>query len=520
MSSALMSTAASLRAELAVFDPDVIEGPQCARVAEELAATEKACAAARVLAAARAIACGAHKGRGFHDGPTWVAHQGGVSTGQARQALEAAQALKDCTATKNALLAGEVSWAEASEITRSEAELPGAEEALLGTARERGLGQLKDMARERRLAHTPVEDLHRAQQRARYFRHWRDRLGMVRFVGALPPEVGVPLVHRVELAASRLRRDGPLDQDGRRQAFEACAADALVAMASGEGPRQGPRAELVVVCDINAWRRGHAHPGEACHILDGGPVPVTVARELAKDAFVKAVLHDGVAVHTIKHFSRHLPAELRTALDIGDPPGFSGATCTDCGRRYGLEYDHVDPLANNGPTSLSNLVPRCWADHQAKTERDRQAGLLGPNPPRRRTAKARTDGGPGPTSTGPPARPIPPGPLPAMPPAHALAGIALDHEPRALSGVRDRPARTGRGTRQPSSAQTVPGPSRGPTKGGGGDSPASPDIRAPMSVPDRLRPPSAAAQVPTGRASGHPGANSCANDIPRSGRDG
>ena len=113
------------------------------RVAEELAATEKACAAARVLAAARAIGCGAHKGRGFHDGPAWVAHQGGVSTGQARQALEAAAALKDCPGAKNALLAGEVSWAEASEITRSEAELPCAEEALLGTARQRGLGELE-----------------------------------------------------------------------------------------------------------------------------------------------------------------------------------------------------------------------------------------------------------------------------------------------------------------------------------------------------------------------------------------
>ncbi|MGD0811898.1 MAG: HNH endonuclease signature motif containing protein, partial [Acidimicrobiales bacterium] len=53
----------------------------------------------------------------------------------------------------------------------------------------------------------------------------------------------------------------------------------------------------------------------------------------------------------------------------------------DCGRRFGLEYDHINPVANNGETSLSNVRALCWQDHKAKTERDRQAGLLGPNPP-------------------------------------------------------------------------------------------------------------------------------------------
>jgi hypothetical protein len=51
------------------------------------------------------------------------------------------------------------------------------------------------------------------------------------------------------------------------------------------------------------------------------------------------------------------------------------------GRRWGLEYDHVNPVANSGPTEYTNLEARCWPDHQAKTERDRAAGLLGPHPP-------------------------------------------------------------------------------------------------------------------------------------------
>ena len=136
------------------------------------------------------------------------------------------------------------------------------------------------------------------------------------------------------------------------------------------------------MCDLLAWRRGHPHPGEACHIIGGGPIPVEVARQLSHDAFIKAVLHDGTNIHTIKHFGRHLPAALRTALDLGPVPAFTGRACVDCGNRWGLQYDHVDPVAHHGPTQYTNLQPRCWTDHQIKTEQDRQAGLLGPHAPR------------------------------------------------------------------------------------------------------------------------------------------
>jgi 5-methylcytosine-specific restriction endonuclease McrA len=105
---------------------------------------------------------------------------------------------------------------------------------------------------------------------------------------------------------------------------------------------------------------------------------------------LKAVVHDGVEIRTVRHFGRHLPAELRTALDPGPAPRFLGRACIDCGRTYGLEYDHVIPAANNGPTSFENVVARCRADHREKTARDRNAGLLGrksgragPDPPQR-----------------------------------------------------------------------------------------------------------------------------------------
>ncbi len=377
----VLEWAAGLRSALAGLEPGLLSGEDCAVVAEELAATEKACAGVRLLAAARAVDCGAHHQLGVSDGAAWVARQSGVTVSQGRQALATATRLDACPDTKAALQAGRLSVPQAAEIAQAEAETPGAEAALLDHACGSDLSKLRERARTYRQEHTDVEDLHRRQQQARQFRHWRDRLGMVCFAGALPPETGLPLVRGVEVAAHRGRRAARQRGD-RQERFEAYAADALAALATGGGkPRRSDRADLVIVCDLYAWRRGHAHPGEVCHLIDGGPLPVHVAKQLSPDAFLKAVLHDGVKIDTVAHFGRHRPAELQTALDLGPIPAFTGAHCADCGQRWGLQWDHVDPVANGGPTTYLNLQPRCWADHHAKTERDRQAGLLGPRPP-------------------------------------------------------------------------------------------------------------------------------------------
>jgi hypothetical protein len=153
-------------------------------------------------------------------------------------------------------------------------------------------------------------------------------------------------------------------------------------MVEGGGNGKAKSADVVIVADLRAYRRGHAHPGEPCHIVGGGPIPVRVARELARDAFLKAVLHDGVAVQTVAHFGRHRPAHLETALALGAPPDFDGVTCTQlgCDRKHGLQWDHLDPYANGGPTSMANLKPKCVPHHCDKTESDRRAGLLGGGP--------------------------------------------------------------------------------------------------------------------------------------------
>lgn len=143
----------------------------------------------------------------------------------------------------------------------------------------------------------------------------------------------------------------------------------------------------MIVCDLYAFRRGHAQDGEPCHVVGGGPIPVDLAKELAKDAFLKIVLHDGKDIQKVKHVGRRYTAELLTALNLGPVPAFTGRACTNCKQAWRLQYDHDVPVAHTGPTSIDNVQDLCFACHAEKTERDRQAGLLGPKAKARGQAK-------------------------------------------------------------------------------------------------------------------------------------
>ena len=372
---AVVEAAACLVEALVSVDPDVLSGPDCATLTEQLAVVEKSCAALRARVAARAAACGAHRERGYADPTDWLARTTGVSRGEAKAVLSTAAALDSLPEAKAAVVSGELSLSQAREVVLAASERPESAAELIALAKNNSLQSLRDEGRRRRLAAVDPTELRGRQLAAREFRHWRDDTGMVCFRGALPPETGIAFVNRLEAECDRVRRRAR--HQGSTEPRAAHAADALVQLLDGAGRGRGRSADVVIVCDINAWRRGVTAEGEVCHLVGGGPIPVDVARLLAHDAFIKVAIHDGVAIHTVCHFGRHIPAELRAALDLGPPPRFDGIACADgCGSKYGLQWDHVDPIANHGPTSYANLQPRCFSCHAEKTERDRQVGLL------------------------------------------------------------------------------------------------------------------------------------------------
>ena len=384
--SPLTASRALLKA-LACFAPEAFSGADCAVVAEELAQTSKACAAASARAAARAADCGAQ--RGFGDANDWLGRISGTSAGQAKAVLATAAALEDCPETKEAVVSGELSLAQGAEIARTEAQCPGTESELLGLAKASTLGVLRDKARSRRLKAMDAVELHARQQAARELRSWRDDVGMVRGTFALPPVAGVPIVNRLEAETDRIRNAAR--RQGSDEPRTAHAADALVKMLSGQGKGKRDRADMVIVYDRTAAVTGEDDEGQA-HIVGGGPIPVAEVRRLAERCFVKAVIHDGKRIETVEHIGRYIPAELRTAIELGNPPELNGLICIDCAKPYGLQRDHVDPVANGGLTAYDNLAGRCWECHQQKTEADRRAGLLGGNAKAKGSRKAKGGG--------------------------------------------------------------------------------------------------------------------------------
>jgi hypothetical protein len=263
----------------------------------------------------------------------------------------------------------------------------------VGCGQQNSLKILKEKARDRRVRAIDPEELHARQHAAMRARHWVNQLGNVRVELELPPEFGVPFTSRLDAETDRVgqqrrratnhrrRADGLLSQDsttGTAQQRAHDAAKAFIRMIETGGKGKAHQADLVIVCDLGAYRRGHTENGEQCHIIGGGPIPVALAQELGRDAFLKAVLHDGIAIHTIAHYGRRYPAILRTAFTLGAPPNFEGRICSEpgCDRRHHLERDHINPCANGGQTTFENLATPCWPHHRTKTERDRKAGLL------------------------------------------------------------------------------------------------------------------------------------------------
>jgi 5-methylcytosine-specific restriction endonuclease McrA len=163
--------------------------------------------------------------------------------------------------------------------------------------------------------------------------------------------------------------------------FERHLADAYAhLLGGGAGRGRAKRPELTVLVSHSVAKRGwkDVRPGEVCKIPGIGPVAPEIAREIASDAFLNGVFFDGKDLRNLKRWSRNISVEVRAALELGPPPDFEGIRCRDCGNHFRTEWDHVRPHVAHGPASTTNLEPRCWTCHQAKTSRDRRAGKLRP----------------------------------------------------------------------------------------------------------------------------------------------
>ena len=163
-------------------------------------------------------------------------------------------------------------------------------------------------------------------------------------------------------------------KEGRRETPGNYAADAFAALVTGQGligdKSKSKGAEVVVLVSREALLRGEVDrgAGELCEVPGFGSIPVSRAKEMLADCFLKGVLVDGKKVVTVKHFGRHRPAELDTALLVRSVLEHGRVICIveGCDHTARIQWDHAKAWARGGATAEDNLNPMCGFDNREK----------------------------------------------------------------------------------------------------------------------------------------------------------
>jgi hypothetical protein len=358
----LAGTVVGLRSVVAGFEPECLDGEAAVVALELFGEIERLGAAGKALAARRVEVTRAWQSRGTRSAAHFVAATCGTSVRSAVLTLETARRLDDLPVTSEALRAGRLSAAQANEIVAAAGERPGVESELVAAAGAESLPALQERCRALRASGAAALDAYARVRAKRYLRHWADDEGTLRLEARLCAEDGAKVLAALDVARRRIF--AAARGDGRREPYEAYAADALVALAEGSGgERKGPGAVVHVRVDHAALVRGHVEEGEVCDIPGVGPIAVASARALAADCILKVVVTKGVDVVAVAHGGRSIPAHVRSALQARDPV----CVIPGCHVRDRLEIDHLVAFVDGGPSTLDNLARCCHFHHYLKT---------------------------------------------------------------------------------------------------------------------------------------------------------
>lgn len=373
----------SLRSFVRQLEPGSYASSDVPVMLKRIAEAEKLCGTAKLLMSKRAKELSTQQGRGEASPSNFIADEFGQSVGRTRRDLDTARRLVDQPDLEAALRAGEISTEQAALIAPAIEADPDSSRQLLDVARTGSFRDLRSECDSVIAASLTEEEATAREARLREGRHLRIGTtagGAVYFRGELPPVEGAAVKNAIEAEAKRVFLEA--SREGRREAPEAYAADALVRLCrsggrAGEGPatpsdsrrrddRGGtPRTEIVLHVSAEALRRGQLAHGEQCEIEGVGPVCLSTVEYLFGNAWAKLLIHEGVDILSVTHLHRYIPAHIDTALRARDRV----CAVPRCGISYGLERDHIIPVEDGGPTELDNLVRLCKRHHYLKTHK-------------------------------------------------------------------------------------------------------------------------------------------------------
>ena len=269
-----------------------------------------------------------------------------------------------CRPPRPAYRAGRLSDQQAREVVAGAAADPKSERALLGTAAQESLRELRNESR-RAQAVDDEEGRQRRIHERRRLRMGVDTDGTFRLSFSGTAVAGAAIVAALrpftDQAFKQAKREGRVETHGAYQAdgFVAMAQAAAVGGVDAAG-KKSSNVKVIVVVDAAALRRGEVEHGETCEIRGVGPVPVATVRELLPEAAIAVVIEDGVAVQNVTHLKRRTTAHQRTVLE------FLGIKCevVGCDSTDFVDVHHVFEWARTHHTRLDELRVSCKHHHR------------------------------------------------------------------------------------------------------------------------------------------------------------
>jgi 5-methylcytosine-specific restriction endonuclease McrA len=346
------SAVATLEGVVRDFEPKLLEASEARTMLELFAKGERLCAAGKGLTATRVEATGAHRESGHRSAGQLLADVSGTTVGAAESMLHAVTRLDDQPVVGAAFRAGELSEVQTKEISAAAEKSPESQERLVGIARRRR--PIKSLKQEcaRVIAASVEDDEAWAQELhdARRMSIWDER-GAVCANLRLAPDRGAGFSAAIEAETERLYREARAA--GRREPRAAYMADAIANLVE-RGPTKPIDARLVV--SQAALERGHVVVGEQCEIPHLGPIPVTTAKALLRDARVSVLVRDDTDKIThVSSMTRTVPTKLRRWLEQTYPVCGRQA----CANTRGLRIDHIHDYAKGGVLDEHNAWRIC-----------------------------------------------------------------------------------------------------------------------------------------------------------------
>jgi hypothetical protein len=365
------------------LDPARLEGCDAARLTEVAALIERLGATAKMLLAQRSAETNAWRRTSHAATPEqWLAEMSGCTEGAARDVFATAQRLGECRATAEKVRSGELSMAQATQVSAGAMADPSAEPRLLRTARRSGMRELRAEKERVIAAATDELEAHRRAKRDRHLRTWTQGFATHgRFSG--PTEDVAQILTALE-PLTKARFDEARTA-GERETRDAYRFDALVTAVTSARPAKASKASNATACvlvDLPSLLDGETTPGGTCEIPGVGPVPVEHARKVLSHGLLQLVITDGVDVQTVVSNTRHVPPALKIAIAVRD------RTCKirGCDRDRMLERHHTHGYADSHRSTyneLGNLCPKHHdlVTHKSYTTTDNHDGTWDLHPP-------------------------------------------------------------------------------------------------------------------------------------------